>query len=113
MFKDINELMDLIIGSENIKSEDIIQLGEKLETKKPLDKKEVDKIYVELRTMRYLFTIEKTIKKLIMYLTRNKSTIAAELADYRRAEKLLKFLVREANGMFDQEQEYKRSKKRQ
>jgi hypothetical protein len=113
VLRNINELMDMIIGSDNIKSACIIKLQEKLESKKPLDKKEVERIFVELRTMRYLFTIEKTIKKIIMYLTRNKASIAAELADYRRADSLLKFLVKEANGMFNQEQEHRKSKKKQ
>jgi len=107
----IQKLMDSVFSEGNVKTKELIEIGKKLGQDKTLSVKEVNKLYEDLKNLRYLFTIEKTVKNIIMYLTRHKTSTAAELMDYNRVHTLLKFLISETSELLSYEEEEEKSKK--
>lgn len=111
MSEKIQNLMDRVISEGNLNTKELIEIAKKVSQNKTISNREIAKICEDLKSIRYLFTIEKTVKNIIMYLTRHKSSTAAELMDYKRVQTLLKFLINETSELLSYEEEEKNSKK--
>jgi hypothetical protein len=96
--------MDKIVDG-GITSDDISDIGEKLNEGEELDEITVNNMFEDLSVIRYNYTMDTLIRTAMTYLIRPKSSNARALRDYKRAMNVLKFVIKETEELYEAEQD--------
>lgn len=104
MSMNIRQLMDKIVDG-GITSDDISDIGDKLNDGEELDETTINSLFEDLSVIRYNYTMDTLIRTTMTYLIRPKSSNARALRDYKRAMNILKFVIKETEELYEAEQE--------
>jgi hypothetical protein len=103
MSMSIRQLMDKITDSE-VTSDMLVKMALDLEDNEVLSTEEITSLIEDFSVIRYNYTMDVLIKSIAMYLIRSKSCNGAALRDYKRALRILKFVIKETEELYDAEQ---------
>jgi len=103
MSMSIRQLMDKITDSE-VTSDMLVKMASDLEDNEVLSTEEITSLIEDFSVIRYNYTMDVLIKSIGMYLIRSKSCNGAALRDYKRALRILKFVIKETEELYDAEQ---------
>jgi hypothetical protein len=103
MSMSIRQLMDKITDSE-VTSDMLVKMALDLEDNEVLSTEEITSLIEDFSVIRYTYTMDVLIKSIAMYLIRSKSCNGAALRDYKRALRILKFVIKETEELYDAEQ---------
>lgn len=104
MSLNIRELMDKIVNG-SVSSDEIASLGEELEEGRQIPENVVQEIYEDFSILRFNYTMEVLVKSVVTYLVRPKSCNGLALRDYKRALRILKFILKETEELYEAEKE--------
>ena len=96
--------MDKITDGD-MPSETLARIGADLEDDVEIEISKIKGMHEDLSLLRYNYTIEVLIKTICMYMIRSKSCLGASLKDYKRALRILKFVISETEELYEAEQE--------
>ena len=100
----IGQLMDTITDGD-MASDTLASIGSDIEDGVDIDLSKVKGLHEDLSLLRYNYTIEVLIKTICMYMIRSKSCLGASVKDYKRALRILKFVISETEELYEAEQE--------
>lgn len=100
----IGQLMDKITDGD-MASDTLASIGSDIEDGVDIDLSKVKGLHEDLSLLRYNYTIEVLIKTICMYMIRSKSCLGASVKDYKRALRILKFVISETEELYEAEQE--------
>lgn len=104
MTMSIGQLMDKITDGD-MASDTLASIGSDIEDGVDIDLSKVKGLHEDLSLLRYNYTIEVLIKTICMYMIRSKSCLGASVKDYKRALRILKFVISETEELYEAEQE--------
>lgn len=99
----IRQLMDKITDTE-VTSDMLFKMASDLEDGDELSAEEAAKIVEDFSVIRYNYTMEVLVKTITNYLIRTKSCNGAAIRDYKRALRILKFVIKETEELYEAEQ---------
>jgi hypothetical protein len=96
--------MDKVVNGM-VSSDEIAKLGEDLEDGLAIPADTSKEIYEDFSILRFNYTMEVLIKSVVTYLVRPKSCNGSALRDYKRALRILKFVLKETEELYEAEKE--------